>query len=369
MPHSEVTSIIPDQTQELPRTAAQKPKQSDKCISPNDSENSDGWLTSAESIDEFPSTEEQASAENTPFYHSQEQPPTTISLPSLVPTCQPCLSPPPNTASGTYGSLQQSPIDLFLTASSSSSISQECVERNTQESSDENTGPNVEALVLPHHRTDKDDDCVIDDVDRVGGIHNKREQDRTEEKIQLVGSGGHVSNHVSGPSTPQSKRLRLSTLSASKDSSVTRRLFQDRHKLVGPGEELSVPVLKPKPASPSSPVFIDLTQDEETSDLPPKFFNGSTKKPIDLTIVDLDHRNKDPYQHSSSVEMCPPHQSVVELSDDSERTTRTVSPFHSQRCVSVESAPDSDPHNSPYCIPPTPGRQNIECILGKKYLL
>ena len=361
MPHSEVTGIIPDQTQELPKAIVQKAKQSDKYISSNDSENSGGCLTSAESIDEFPSTEEQTSAESTSFYYTKEHPPTTISLPSLVPTYQPCLSPPLGTGSGTYGSLQQSPIDLSL----SSSTSQESTERNTQESSDENTGPNAEVLVLPQHRTDKDEDCVIDDVDRLGRIDIEREQDRTEEKIQLAGSGGYVSNQESGVSTPQSKRLCLSTSSVSKDSSVTRWLFQDRHKLVGPEEELSVPVLKPKSASFSSPVFIDLTQDEETSDLSPNIFSGSSKKPVDLTTLDLNHGNKDPYHPSSPLD----HQSVVEVSDDSEHTTKTVSPSHSQRCVSVESTPDSDLHNSPYCIPPTPGRPSIDCIFEKNYLL
>lgn len=361
-----MTGTCQDQASKLPTSTVRKSKGGSARHSRHEHcGGGDGWTTGNESINEFPSSEEQSSVDNTTFSHPL---PAAIALPSLISVEQSQASPPPSANSGTYGSLQQSPIDLSLDICSSESTPQEtathtdhCTQRYT---------------AVPDRNSGKKQDQVEGDEGAgEGGDEGALEQERTVQKERTASDSRNLKERDSlhtqaSPTTPPPKRLRLSDAKCS----VSRKLFSDRQGKDGQKE--TVHPTSEESASHTTPVFIDLTQDEEDSDLdtPKPTTSGTIQKPIDLSDISTDHSvdtGKDKLIHptTASVAACPPCLTepavVIELSDSHSTSSSSMGPS-SQQSASLESGSGYDPLGSPSCLPPTPGRENVHSILQRK---
>ena len=373
LPHSEVTSTCQDNTSKLPMSIMGKSKGgSARQSSRGHCEGGDGWSTGDESINEFPSSEEQLSAENTTFSHSL---PAAIALPSLISMKQSQTSPPPSAESGTYGSLHQSPIDLSL---------DECSGESTPHGSTPTYHSRDQSTQVPDRDNKQKQDHLgeVDEDEGEGGDKDALEQMRTVQKKRTASNSRNLKDGDSLPiqanpstNTPPSKRLRL----CDSRGSEPRRLFSSRQEKDGQTEMLyTTDPTSEDFASHTTPVFIDLTQDEEDSDsdTPQQTPNGTVQKPIDLSDVHLntDHsvdpgKDKLIHPNTASVAACPPclpePAVVIELSD-SQSTGSSMGPPSSQQSASLESGSGCDLLGSPSCLPPTPGRENVHSILQRK---
>lgn len=361
-----MTSVCQDQASKLPTSTARKSKGgSARHSSREHCGGGDGWSTGDESINEFPSSEEQSSVDNTTFSHPL---PAAIALPSLISVEQSQASPPPSANSGTYGSLQQSPIDLSLDICSSESTPQEAATPT-----DHSTQRYME--VPGRNSGKKQDQLEVDEGEGEGGDEGALEQGRTVQKERTASDSRNLKERDSlrtqaSPTTPPPKRLRLSDAKCS----VSRKLFSDGQGKDGQKE--TVHPTSEESASHTTPVFIDLTQDEEDSDLntPRPTTSGTIQKPIDLSDVSTDHSvdtGKDKLIHPTalSAAACPPCLTepavVIELSDSHSTDSSSMGPS-SQQSASLESGSGYDPLGSPSCLPPTPGRENVHSILQRK---
>ena len=377
----------------MKRSHSQKKSAEDAATeAPESSE--DSWSTGDESIDEFTSTGEPASSvetEMTVFVHTQTRD-THLSLPSLIGVEDDTRSSPPPSgdSSATLGTLVQSPIDLSLSPSLQSLTSSQSFARAIT-----NTSSATNVSNIPSSQPTVKQSQNLPEIE-VPNFHNRGSE------FECAGEGNDSLCEVG---TPHSKRIRLSEESFP----VSRKLFtgtaadckqvarddkeeeadseqvakddvkdkdeegEEEDKEVNDDEEDSIEVEDIN--SPSTPLLIDLTEDDEddtlVSPVPPEL--------IDLTDDQLTPPPQEPLSKSES--HSPPtavhchtlnvvhgrrlsSPVVLELSDS--QTSGSMSSGCSarrQRSVSVEST--SRALGSPNCLPPTPGRENVHSILQR----
>ena len=380
LPQSEVSSAYTDtkkvKNKSKDRFARKKPAENSVATQTMDSE--DSWSTGDESIDEFTSTGEQTSLEETEAFTHTQTHNTYLSLPSLIAVENTRGSTPPSSDSApTLGSLKQSPIDLSLDSTPSSIFGSQT--NNTCPASSIIPGK----AFKPEENSSKVSDSTLDDSVKKEDLNCKQE-DSANETVSCWSLKYECSPSYTG-STPPSKKARLSETVYP----VSCKLFEDKLKTeFEQGEALS----------PINHSFIDLTQDEESYEeqktdclfvsTPPEMIdlthdhhtptpdpNDDSCKDITLTEETLSNSN-DIQSHActeipeqSPTTTCTKKEvsqnivtrlsSPIELSD-SQGSGSTVSSH-----PSVESGPGYDPFGSPNCLPPTPGRENIHSILQR----
>ena len=335
-------------------------------------ESDDSWSTGDDSIDEFTNTEEQQlSIEKTAFCHTSQI--MHVALPSLLSVEEREASPQPSTSSVTVGSLKQSPIDLLLGSPSLESASQTAVTGATTSSTEQST---AKLSQLSY------DDNSNDLQEKGGDIIDMKGEFECEPKKPNETGDWCLKYECSPPpgidigSTPPTKRTRVSGAS----NSVSRKLFKCSRVWIDPGDQNNT---HPQDAHSSTTFsFIDLTQDEQTSDQSDCVAVSTPPQMVDLTHEDQ-QTSSELHCHTSdnkvpditpgradtgtSIVPCTTEElaslgPLVELSDSQSSGSTVVGSATGRRSASVESGVG---HSSPGYLPPTPGRENVGSILQR----
>ena len=344
VPLTEVTGII--QTAEKSNKKCAKKKSVE-----HTAESDESWSTGDESIDEFTSTEEQSSAENTTTFRHGENQQVQVSLPSLISLNEGDKSPPPSSDSATLGSLTQSPIDLSLSTPGSSSTLQNTL---TEACSPATSNKDESADKL--RQSGGSVTCVLNEGE-VGGTYCEKVRASDEWCLKYECSPSSTNN----ASTPPVKRARLSESS----KVFSRKLFKG--DVVTKSE-----TLKEGPLQQSQEYFIDLTQNGQSSEQ-----SDCISVHASPDLVDLTHDHQSPLQlhhHAISGEHTAPDDVLsTETCTDTVACTVLAPPVavelsNSQGSTgrgsaSVESGSGPEPFGSPSCLPPTPGIEKTPMCL------
>ena len=285
----------------------------------------DGWSTGDESISEFTNTEDQLSAENTTFFHyqNQEHQADIVALPSLLSIKTTEASPPPSTDSATVGSLKQSPIDLSLGSPSSGSASQTTQTdilptTGTKLGSTEDEEKTESSLLscgndkeVPDQVAERVSDDHVEDV--VGAVDSEvgvAVKGRTDDWCLQYDCSPADTSVVN---TPPAKRVRLSETT----NSVSRKLFSSKSTET---EQRQVETSRTGKyeASGAHHAFIDLTEDEETSELTASSDGVHVCPPPQM--IDLTHDHRAPsnltHDHRAPSNLTHDHQVPSDLTHD-----------------------------------------------------
>ena len=318
----------------------------------------DGWSTGDKSISEFTNTDDQLSTENATFfqYQNQEHQADIVALPSLLSITTTEASPPPSTDSATVGSLKQSPIDLSLGSPSSGSASQ-----TTQTDILPTTGTKL-GSTEDEEKTESSLLSCGNDKEVPDQVVERVSDDRVEDVVGAVDSEVGVAvkgrtddwclqydcspAETSIVNTPLAKRARLSETT----NSVSRKLFSSKSEQ----RQVETSRTGKYEASGAHHAFIDLTEDEETSELtassdcvhvcpPPQMIDltHDHQAPSDLTH---DHRAQSNLTHDHQVpsDLTRNHQVPSDLTHDHRAPSDVVRDHHAPSDVTRDHHAPSD---------------------------
>ena len=376
LPHSEIVSTTSEKHSEQAshsRLVILKQKVTAPASSENESDSN--WSDGDGTIDEFVSSEEQPHLKARTFSALSSSHTVDLSLPSLLRYSKQTESVPPSSSSsetsvsgsGTFGSLQQSPIDLSF--DSPGEILKTEYETDALASDDQLTNIATRAttneageIEYEQHATTNEAarlESTANGLETTADITTKEEEDWC---LTLDLSGDEISPSDDDPCrTPCRKRRKLERSSTNNPAMGNYNNCTPRS-----GRKKLRNRYPPQPqGSHDSDVCIVATQYVHYIDLTTEDDDSLERRTKDHQLYDSVNSPKSSITKKSSASLnlkAGMEPDVIILSDSKRRSTST--------------GPDSDVESdqsvlagglgSPLCLPPTPGREGVESILQRK---